>query len=137
MDYGVVFGGTEIGRASVVREKLYYRIACSCALTDNRIHRLEVSCGDRSADLGILVPENGVFVLSTRIPVNRIGEGEMRFAVIEKESAVKAGRFVPIKPEEPFRYLSRLKNAFLEIREGQKGAFFPDCQRSSSSPTGQ
>ena len=33
--------------------------------------------------------------------------------------------FVPIKPEEPFRYLERLKDAFLEIQEGKKGASLP------------
>jgi hypothetical protein len=31
------------------------------------------------------------------------------------------GKFIPIYPEEPFAYISRLQNAFLEIRNGQAG----------------
>lgn len=32
-----------------------------------------------------------------------------------------AGRFIPIKPEEPFAYIERLKDAYLVRQDGQVG----------------
>ena len=31
------------------------------------------------------------------------------------------GKFVPVYPDEPFAYMSKLKDAYLEVREGQPG----------------
>ena len=42
--------------------------------------------------------------------------------------------FVPIRPEEPFRYLEQLKDAFLETQEGRKGAVLPPKQEETSAP---
>ena len=39
---------------------------------------------------------------------------------------VGGGKFVPVYPEEPFAYMSRLKGAFLEIRNGQMGINLPE-----------
>ena len=79
-----------------------------------------VTCGSVQENLGILVPEEDSFVLNTSLPVKRIGEGEMSFVLRPKQESL-TGSFVPISPEEPFSYLSRLKESFLEIRNGEIG----------------
>ena len=39
------------------------------------------------------------------------------------------GTFVPISPEEPFAYISRLKDAYFERRYGQAGVVIPDMKK--------
>lgn len=126
MDYGVSFGEETVGRAQVIRQGLYYKVICRCRLSGGVICRLEVSCNGRTVNLGILVPVENGFGLETRVPVSRLGEGEMTFRVLPRHDALQGRKFVPIKPEEPFAYLSRLKEAFLEEHEGRKGASLPE-----------
>ena len=38
----------------------------------------------------------------------------------------KTENWMPISPEEPFAYLSRLENAVLERRDGQTGIVFKE-----------
>ncbi len=120
MEYEVLLGGQPIGKAKVERQGLYYSISCRCRLSGEVVYKVTVSCGENTENLGILVPESGAFVLTTRIPVKRLGEGELAFQAVPRHTELR-GKFVPISPETPFAYISRLENAFLEIRQGQLG----------------
>jgi len=130
MEYGVLLGGQSIGKAKVERQGLYYSISCRCRLSGEVVYKLTVSCGENTENLGILVPEGGAFVLTTRIPAKRFGEGEFSFRAVPRHTELR-GKFVPISPETPFAYLSRLENAFMEIRNGQPGVRF---QKSPDLP---
>lgn len=121
MEYAVTSGEESIGKAQVEKEGLYYHIRCRCLIAGNIMSRLEVTCDQKNTDLGILVPLDSGFGLETRIPVNKIGKGELKFRVLPKNDTMCDRIFVPIKPEEPFRYLSRLRNACLEIHDGKRG----------------
>lgn len=125
MDYAVTFGEQTIGKAQVTRQGLYYHVVCRCNLSGEVMYRLEVSCGEKRENLGILVPEETGFGLDTRFPVSRVGEGTLRFRLLPRHDVLEGRRFVPITPEEPFSYLERLKDSFLEIQEGKKGVYLP------------
>ena len=84
------------------------------------MYRLVVTCGTNQENLGILVPGDGCFMLDTKLPIKRIGEGNLSFSLVPKQEAY-GGTFVPICPEEPFAYISRLKHSFLVLRDGQPG----------------
>lgn len=118
--YGVYFGSQLVGKVQVLRQGLYYRFVCRCQLTGDVMCRLEVSCGGNRENLGIVIPMDGGFGLDTKIPVKRIGEGQLHFFLMPKHE-VPAGRFVPISPEEPFAYIARLKESYLVRKEGQVG----------------
>lgn len=120
-DYSVYLGNTEIGRVQVQREGLYYRFFCRCKLNTQAITRLWVSCGEKRESLGVLVPVDDGFGLEVRIPVSRLGEGDMQFAVDSKQTIPSGSKFYPIYPEEPFAYLTKLKDAFLIYQDGKKG----------------
>ena len=60
------------------------------------------------------------FGLSTKVPIKRLGQGTMRFQALPKHRKLE-GEFIPVYPEEPFAYLTRLQNAFLAVRDGQVG----------------
>ena len=89
------------------------------------MYRVQVRCGEKTEDLGILVPENGEFALKTKVPVKKLGETEMEFQAVPKRVHLD-GKFIPLSPEEPFQYLKRLQNGILEVRNGEVGVVFLD-----------
>ena len=71
--------------------------------------------------MGVPVPEGKVFRLDTKVPLKKLGQEKFRFYV-RGDRLQPDEFFAPIKPEEPFAYLSRLKEAYLVRRDGQCGA---------------
>ena len=124
-NYEVRLGQTPIGKAQVLRQGLYYRVTCHCRLTGEVMYRLIIHCGGHDESLGVLIPMGGSFGLETKLPVKKVGEGKLDFFVLPKHPQ-KEGKFVPIYPEEPFSYISRLKDAHLEVRNGQTGVVIPE-----------
>lgn len=118
--YPITVNGEHAGKVSVQRSGLYFHFSCRCCLSGDMMYRLFLTCGSVQENLGILVPMDGSFVLHTKLPAKRLGEGEMSFSLIPKQEA-QTKNFVPISPEEPFAYLSRLKESFLVLRNGQPG----------------
>ena len=118
--YEIKEGTNTVGKATVEQQGLYYKISCRCQLTGKGMHRLMVFCNEKQEDLGTLVPLDGAFGLEKRIPVKRLGDGKPEFLLMSKDSVQKE-RFIPVYPEEPFSYMSRLKDAYLERRNGQLG----------------
>ena len=118
--YDVILGSESIGKAQVEREGLYYRISCRCRLSGEVPYKVNAACGDKCEDLGLLVPQSGAFVLTARLPAKRLGEGKLEFRAVPR-TPKSEGKFVPISADEPFSYLSRLENAYLQFREGQPG----------------
>ena len=118
--FEIMQGPSSIGRVTVERQGLYYRIVCRCSLTGEVMHHLVVSSDGNREDLGTLVPYQGAFGLEKRVPVKRLGEGIPEFLLLPKHSSPD-GKFIPVYPEEPFSYMSRLKDAYLETRNGQLG----------------
>lgn len=119
--YPLRFGGTAVGQVRMEKDGLYYRFLCRCRLSGDVICRVMVNWGDQRENLGILVPSGDGFALETRVPVKRFGKGKPEFSVTPSRPPT-GEKFLPISPEEPFSYIARLKDAFLEVREGQVGA---------------
>lgn len=125
IDREVTIGSRSVGRVQVRRQGLYYLFRCRCSLSGDTIWHLEAVCGEKREDLGVLVPVDGTFGLDTRRPVKNLGEGKLQFLLTPKRNHSRT-RFAPIYPEEPFAYLQKLKNAFLETRNGQVGAVWEE-----------
>ena len=115
--YDVVLGSESIGTAEVMKQGLYYCIRCRCRLSGEVVYKVTVKCGDNTEDLGILVPENGAFVLTARVPVKRLADGQLLFRAVPRH-VEPDGMFVPVSADEPFQYLNRLENAFM-VRCGE------------------
>lgn len=118
--YSITRKGKDCGKVSVKQQGLYYHFQCRCTVDSDDIHRLVLSCGDIQENLGILVPYEGSFVLTTKIPIKQIKEGNWSFQIIPKRN-IPDNHFIPISPEEPFAYVSRLKESFLVYQNGQPG----------------
>ncbi|MBQ2785904.1 MAG: hypothetical protein IJF02_05325 [Oscillospiraceae bacterium] len=123
--YPILRGGEPIGQACVVKKGLYYHFSCRCDLSGEVIYRLTVSCGEKCESLGVPVPEGEGFVLNSRIPVNKLGQGEMTVRAVPKHSKLEE-KFIPISPDEPFEYLRQLEKAVFEKRNGQPGILIRD-----------
>lgn len=123
-EYDVCLDREAVGKVQVSRKGLYYRIICRCRLSGDSICRLAVKNGEIQESLGIPVPVGDCFLLEKMIPVKKIGEGKLEFFLISpKGTPVRT--FVPLCPEEPFRYIERLKNSYLAERNGRIGVMVP------------
>lgn len=119
-NYVVWFGNNPVGKVQVFLRGLYYRIICRCELSGDVMCRLEVSCGENTMNLGIVVPMESGFGLDTKLPIKHLGRGSMVFRLIAQTKSEK-NQFIAIKPEEPFAYLSRVKSAYLVKTHGCSG----------------
>ena len=126
-EFDILLGGQPIGRASVKRQGLYYYFYCRCNLSGEVMHRLTVRCNERTVHLGIPVPKNGQFELQTRVAMKKLGIGVMEFRAVPKHAQLQE-QFVPLSPVEPFRYIRRLQDAVLQVRDGKVGVVIPDSQ---------
>lgn len=118
--YGVYLGKEQMGKVQVQKQGLYYRFLCRCRLSGDVMCRLNVACGDKQESLGVVVPMEDGFGLDTRLPIKRLGEGQMEFLLVPKHEVGREA-FVPVYPEEPFAYIERLKDAYLARKNGQVG----------------
>ena len=96
--YPILQGSESIGTAQIIRQGLYYRFDCHCALTGEVVHRLTVACGGGIHNLGIPVPEGEMFTLRTKLPVKQLGEGMPQFRVQPLHKPIGT-LFIPISPE--------------------------------------
>lgn len=131
MEYPIMLYGQAVGRATVAREGLYYRFCCRCRFDGEILCTIVARRGEREEKLGVPVPEGGEFRLETRIPVKRLGEGDWLFAAVPRREQAR-GTFVPLSPEEPFRYLKRIGEAVLQTRDGVTGVVIGDTSQPIS-----
>ena len=118
--YDIFLGEIPVGKVEVERQGLYYRFDCRCKLTDDGMYRLMVECDGHHENLGIPMPSGGEFRLTRKLAAKRLGKGYLSFRALPKHQE-QGRRFVPVYPEEPFAYITRLQDAFLEVRNGQVG----------------
>lgn len=121
--FDITLGGRPVGQAAVFREGLYLYFDCRCCLSGETVCRIRVRCGEKEADLGIPVPEGRDFVLRKKLPAKKLGDGVPEFWVAPKKVKLPEN-WAPVRAEEPFAYLSRLEDAYLEVRDGQVGINF-------------
>ena len=121
-DYTVFRGTKATGKAEFAREGLYYRICVHCM----NPARIQLFSANGILDLGVCVPSEGEFIIQTRIPVKKIGEGDIAFYMDSEET------FYPVSEDAPFLRLDLLRSCVMSYRGGVTGV-----QRESSKPTGQ
>ena len=123
--FDVKIGNEAVGKMVVEKQGLYYRFSCRCDLSGKTVHSVAAVCGGNRVHLGICVPMGGRFGLDKKLPCKLFPGGKTEFLLIPKGEN-QGRRFVPVYPEEPFSYMAKLKDAFLEIREGQVGVSIPE-----------
>ena len=126
--YDIYKGNEKIGKAEVSREGLYYRFRCCCNLTGERMHRLTVTCGAKTENLGIPIPNGEEFWLSVRIPVSKFPQAEPIFRAVPKENTV----WVPVFEDMPFPYISELSSGVLSEKEGEMGVLISNSIQQDS-----
>lgn len=148
--YPVFYGDTQIGKVQVLHQGLYAVFQAHARLPEGEIYRLWAVWDGGELNLGVMTPEEEGFSLRTRRAAKHLGAENLRFAARgrqefqpepkeqsqppreareepKKEPQAPEGeyRFVPIVPEEPFAYISRLKDSFLATQNGQQGILLP------------
>ncbi len=105
----IVYRNRKIGSAKISTEGLYYRFECRCRFREPGIYRLFAFCNEKKAYLGICVPEEDAFGITTKIPVNRLGTGDIEFVAESEE----AGKVLPVDQDKPFLGIEKLDDAVL------------------------
>ena len=123
--YDVMIGKEKAGTMVVEKQGLYYRFSCRCKLSGKTVHSVAAVCGGERIHLGICVPMEGQFGLKKKLPCKQFPGGKTEFLLIPRGEN-QGRRFVPVYPEEPFAYMAKLKDAFMEIRDGQVGVSIPE-----------
>lgn len=126
-NYDIHMGNEVVGRASLEKEGLYWKIHCRCQLSGDVAHQVMVMAGEE-INLGILVPEDGAFCLTKRIAMKRFADAEPEFRIKPRTPKTEQS-FQPITPDEPFSYIEKLKNAYLEEKDGEIGVTLPEEEK--------
>ena len=112
-----IYADTQVvGHAEVLKEGLYYRFVCKCTPPSEGIHRILVSDGNSTRDLGICVPVGEWFCLATRVPIKFLSEDKLEFSLVPKE---KQALIVPVETNKPFPELDKLELARLQETDGK------------------
>ena len=112
-----IFAGTQVvGQAEVIKEGLYYRFSCKCTPPDEGIHRIMVSDGSSTKDLGICVPTGEWFCLVCRVPIKHLPGEKLEFSLVPKDTQATG---IPVATNESFACLEKLDSAHLQEFEGK------------------
>jgi len=126
-EYTVYFRGSSVGTVRVRKQDLFYHIRCQCHPKMPGMHRLIAKTEKGQTDLGICVPMDGAFGVETRISCKRFGEGKPEFW-ISPVTEDRKGLFYPVDPNMPFSEISKLRNGYFAIENGQKGVILGDSE---------
>ena len=124
-NYEILLGGEPVGQAVVTKQGLYYHFSCRCRFTGAVMFQLQLRWEEKWEHLGIPAPEGEDFCLETRLSAKRMGPGRPEIIAVPRHESMPEN-FYPVSPEEPFAYLSRLKDGFLTYRDGKPGLSFRD-----------
>lgn len=120
----VIWCDKPVGEISVERSGLYHLVKCRCQLPYGPIYRLSAVADGKDLDLGILVPQNGMFQLVKRLPAKLLGEGKFTFQITEG-IAKKETNFVSIDPMKPFANFADISEARFAMHDGTPGVILP------------
>ena len=128
MKYPIYDGQTKVGEAEVSKEGMYWRIECCCVPLSGKPEKILLHTQVHTIQLGLCVPDtNGMRILK-RIPIKQL-LGEQFFFVVDN----KTDEAVQFVEGQLFEEIHRLRDARLEIRDGNYFVVIPE----SSRPTGQ
>ena len=83
--YEIQYQGKSVGSVRTHKQGLYHCFHCRCSLPDDGMYRIHVISGDKREDLGICIPVEGKFGMDKKIPMKRLGEGELTFQLVPKD----------------------------------------------------
>ena len=113
-----------VGKAATEKQGLYYRFICRCRFDGEQMYRLIASCDNKEVDLGLCIPCQGGFGLEKKVPIKKLGNGNIRIRAVPRYKK-EDKTFIPLDRETPFSHLDRLDTAFLETRDGVIGIVIP------------
>lgn len=129
--YPVQLNNSIVGEAKIDIRGLYYDINCRCKLPHSTAYRLYIRSNTGTVDLGVLVPEQGEYVVRTKIAAKRLSHNDIAFCVLSPK-CLRQDRSASINPAEPFSYLSQLEQ--LRLKKQIDGTFAVQQNKDVQSP---
>lgn len=123
--YSVTWEERIVGQVRIVSRGLYSDIECRCKLPEGEIYRLWVYTDAEKTNLGVLYPGSEEFSLRRRLPTRDIPTLNPIFR-IQRPAREADMRFVPVREDTPFAYLSLLPQSRYAVRDGVAGLLIPN-----------
>ena len=120
MEYKVWYQSKIVGAAQIEKQGMFYLIHCRCTLPEKGNYRLFVEGGSITENLGILIPNKQGYEVRSRIAINKIGQGELTFA-IRKNDTESSDKFYPVCENEIFSAIDQLDKGRLAVHEDRLG----------------
>lgn len=131
--YDVMLNGEPVGTVRLIKQGLYYAVQCRCCVASREIYRLYAHCGADRIRLGVPVPQGNGLVLETKIPAKKLNTQSVEFYIesdtVRQQTEARSDdprKFITVYPDEPFAYLAKLKNSYMETRNGKPGIMIKD-----------
>lgn len=129
--YEVLWKGSPVGKATIVKEGLFYRVVCNCNLPKVGTYRVKIKDGNNECDLGLCVPDGNTYSCIARVSCKRLKGNNLSFVLTAPEINLS----VPIESGTPFMHLDRLCTARLQFANGQPSIIIaPDRAQQDNDP---
>lgn len=122
--YEVLWKGSPVGKATIAKEGLFYRVVCNCYLPREGTYRVKITDGNNECNLGICVPDGNMYSCTARVSCKRFNGNSFSFVLTAPEDNLS----VPIGSGTPFMYLDRLSTARLQFTNGQPNIIIAPSQ---------
>lgn len=123
--YPIWLGSEKVGKVTVEPMGLYLHFSCRCQLRSEVMCRVMVSCTGFNESLGILMPAGDDYILTKKLPIKHFQTGIPEFWITSKKLQMRE-IYIDIYPEEPFHYITKLENAYLDKRRDRPGVRFTE-----------
>ena len=127
--FPITYNGEPAGTMNVTKEGLYYQFQGQCSFRKNDYYRIIAKYPGGTKDLGLCVPIGNSFLLQKRVSAKEIPYDNWSFYATDSSSTP---RFIGVKDDQPFLYLSSLEYAVFSAENGGCGLRITD--QSLSQP---
>ena len=117
MNFPVIHNGEEVGVVHLEEDGLYVKLHCQCTNVGGGFHRLYGKSGDKRVNLGLLILNNGSYILDKKISKRSICEGIKEFLVIS-DREVQESCTVQLHAGESVTNLETIVRWKLRLQDG-------------------
>ena len=126
-EYEVYCADRVIGSISLEPQGLYYKIFSYCERISEKFPKLYAVCGDHKTSIGVYKPQGNGFVMERLLSIKSWDLKGISFQIGSMDRQIK-GETIPVFPDRPFPYISRIGNAQFCREDEQPGILYSPKQ---------
>ena len=121
--FPIYYGNRELGKATLDKQGLYYRILCKCNIPTDALCTIHLQTNEKDINLGTCIRVGNQYIIDTKIPIKHVQNNDLKFCILPK-NAESSSEFIPIEENSPFPNLQRLDKGRMRRQDGRAGIVF-------------